>query len=955
VVQGRRRKQHVLAFVGAFSAALVVAAPALADPFVPAALREAAAARPTETFKVIVQGAPHVSSHGVAGDVQMQEHSHPGREHGLRRTFRSVSGVAAELTGRQVLALASSHRILAITPDVPLAANLAALPANVVPPAIVGTAQEGAALSALNGEWSGLTAPVAFAYQWLRCGTACSPIAGANAATYAPGADDVASTLVVAVTANDAIGLSVTARSAPSGVVQAAPAPQLVPPTNVSAPTVSGVARSGETLTAVEGGWSGVVPLTFAWQWQRCSALGDACADVAGATSSTYLVSGGDTGSTLRVVVSAQDAGGSASARSAVTAVVAADAVAVAAPLAVAAPPTISGDSTLTATAGAWSGGTAPLAFAWQWRRCDAGGANCIDIAGATSATYATVGDDAGSALVVTVTATDARGATASATSDPAVVATSTVPAVPPASMDAPSLSGRSPVEGGTIDASLGEWTGTQPIDLAYQWQRCDETGGNCSDVDGATNSTYDVTSADIGGTLRAELLATNVGGSTAAVSAASGRVAPHSESGFWNWQLWPYAAHADALWSEEAPPAIAVVDSGVDASLPGLAGAVTQQVTLTTLPQRAVADGYGHGSFVAQVAAGRAPGEAGAAPRAPIVSLDVMDDSGMALTSDVIAAADWIAANGAGAGIRVANFSLLGASPSSMQFDPLDRALEQLWLSGVVVVTAAGNYAVDGASSDAAYAPANDPFAITVGAADVAGTLASDDDFAAPWSAYGHTLDGFAKPELGAPGRYMTETVPTDATLYTERSDRIVAPGRLELSGTSFAAPVVSGVAADLLAAHPDWTPDQVKGALMLTAAHAGQAAPASLGVGEIDAAAAAQVADPPNPNEAIDAFVVPDPAGGPTPVFDVASWGTTVQADASWGTASWGTASWGTASWGTASWGTASWGTTYWSSASWGTASWGTASWGTTAAPADNAAADLRPGGAYRMTWPR
>src|SRR5439155_448022 len=108
-----------------------------------------------------------------------------------------------------------------------------------------------------------------------------------------------------------------------------------------------------------------------------------------------------------------------------------------------------------------------------------------------------------------------------------------------------------------------------------------------------------------------------------------------------------------------------------------------------------------------------------------------------------------------------------------------------------------------------------------------------------------------------------------------------------------------------------------------------AGAAASGSLGVGELDAAAAAQVADPPNPNEALDAFVVPDPAGGPTPVFDVASWGTTVQADASWGTASWGTASWGTASWGTASWGT-----TYWSSASWGTASWGTASWGTRAA---------------------
>jgi serine protease AprX len=373
----------------------------------------------------------------------------------------------------------------------------------------------------------------------------------------------------------------------------------------------------------------------------------------------------------------------------------------------------------------------------------------------------------------------------------------------------------------------------------------------------------------------------------------------------------------------------------------------VSQQITITSLAQRSVADGYGHGSFVAQVAAGRAPGAAGAAPRAPIVSLDVMNDEGMALTSDVIAAADWIYTNGASAGIRVANFSLLGAAPSSMQFDPLDRALEKLWFSGVVVVTAAGNFAVDGARSDVPYAPANDPFLITVGASDLADTLAPDDDFAAPWSAYGYTPDGFAKPELGAPGRYVVEDVPTDSTLYATRPDRIVAPGQLELSGTSFAAPLVAGIAADLLAAHPDWTPDQVKGALMLSAAPTG-AAPASLGVGEVDATAASEVEDPPNPNEALDAFLVPDPAGSATPVFDTASWGTTVKADASWGTASWGTASWGTASWGTASWGT-----TYWSSASWGTASWGTASWGTSAGPTENSAADFRPAGAYPMHW--
>src|SRR5207248_2814195 len=228
--------------------------------------------------------------------------------------------------------------------------------------------------------------------------------------------------------------------------------------------------------------------------------------------------------------------------------------------------------------------------------------------------------------------------------------------------------------------------------------------------------------------------------------------------------------------------------------------------------PQGTAADGYGHGSFVAQVAAGHAKGAAGAAPKAPIVSLDVMNDDGMALTSDVVAAADWIYTHKDENNVRVANFSLIGSAPSSIIFDPLDRALERLWLSGVVVVTAAGNYAVDGQRSDVPFAPA----------------------------------------------------------------------------------------------LHPDWTPDQVKGALMLSAAQPGPAAGFALGVGEVDGAAALSVTDPPNPNAALEQFVVPDPNGGDTPTFDAASWGTTAQADASWGTASWGTASWGTASWGTASWGT-------------------------------------------------
>lgn len=401
--------------------------------------------------------------------------------------------------------------------------------------------------------------------------------------------------------------------------------------------------------------------------------------------------------------------------------------------------------------------------------------------------------------------------------------------------------------------------------------------------------------------------------------------------------QRWPYVSGVAKFWSQLAdgspaamlnPPTIAVVDSGVDPSVPDLAGRVISEVDLTSLPNNSPHDGRGHGTFVASIAAGSGDLYAGVAPNAKIASIDVVDDNGMGMSSDVIAAADWILANKATYNIRVANFSLHGSQQSTFRFDPLNRAVERLWFNGVTVVAAAGNYG--SSQAGVLYSPGNDPFVITVGAVDIDGSVKTTDDYAAPWSAYGYTLDGFAKPEISAPGRYMVGAVPPGSSLALERPDRMVDPGYLLMSGTSFAAPVVAGTAAYILARHPSFTPDQVKGALMVTARPTPDAAPMSTGVGEVAADKAVEVTNPPNPNLALNQFVSTDLFTG-AKVFDQATWTTNALLNPMWDAATWTTATWTTATWTTATWATATWTTATWVSATWTTATWTTATWTT------------------------
>ncbi len=389
---------------------------------------------------------------------------------------------------------------------------------------------------------------------------------------------------------------------------------------------------------------------------------------------------------------------------------------------------------------------------------------------------------------------------------------------------------------------------------------------------------------------------------------------------------VWPTAENVRPFYSDNetyraTTPTIAIVDSGIDknrADFDGGTRVIHEQVITKLLPN-SPGDGRGHGTFVAGIAAGSAPGQAGAAPAAKLISVDVMNDHGMARTSDVIAGAEWIYKNRVEYNIRVVNMSLHSTTPSNFTKDPLDKAVEKLWFAGVVVVVASGNYGKPDGPSGVPFAPGNDPFVITVGAVDLEGSTNVRKHDVASWSAYGYTNDGFRKPEIAAAGRYMIGPVPAAATLPLERAEHVVSPGYMRLSGTSFAAPIVAGTAAQILARHPSWTPDQVKGALMLRARFIPEAPPGSAGVGELNAKRAADVIKAPNPNLALNRFVIPDPTGGSTPVFDSVSWSDAAKAGVAWDAVSWSDVTWSDASWSDVSWSDVSWSDVSWSDVTW------------------------------------
>lgn len=180
-------------------------------------------------------------------------------------------------------------------------------------------------------------------------------------------------------------------------------------------------------------------------------------------------------------------------------------------------PPTISGTErvgqTLTGNPGSWSG-TSPITFTYRWTRCNSDLANCETIRGATSRQYTLTTDDLGRRLLLLVTARNADGSETARASTRVIRARGTAPR----NTTPPTISG-TVREGETLTARRGSWSGSEPISFRYQWQRCNASGGSCSNIIGATSQTHRLTSADVGRTMRVVVTARNSAGSQARTS----------------------------------------------------------------------------------------------------------------------------------------------------------------------------------------------------------------------------------------------------------------------------------------------------------------------------------------------------------------------------------------------------------------------------------------------------
>ena len=255
---------------------------------------------------------------------------------------------------------------------------------------------------------------------------------------------------------------------------------------------------------------------------------------------------------------------------------------------------------------------------------------------------------------------------------------------------------------------------------------------------------------------------------------------------------------NSDDLWAEGydgSGVTVAVIDTGIypHQDLGNRIVAFKDFVNNKT----AAYDDNGHGTHCAGIVAGAGTTYRGAAPAAKLVGIKVLNRRGSGYNSAIIDGINWAVQNKATYGISVISMSLGGTVTQSSKTDPVCAAVRNAWNAGLVVVIAAGN---EGPSASTIGTPGNEPMIITVAASNDNGTTSISDDSIASFSSRGpSSIDGWAKPDLAAPG-------------YSIASLKNATTGYVGMSGTSMATPLVAGICAQYLEAHPGASPNTVK-----------------------------------------------------------------------------------------------------------------------------------------------
>jgi serine protease AprX len=266
----------------------------------------------------------------------------------------------------------------------------------------------------------------------------------------------------------------------------------------------------------------------------------------------------------------------------------------------------------------------------------------------------------------------------------------------------------------------------------------------------------------------------------------------------------------------------VAVIDSGIQ---PGIdfGDRITAFYDLSKGDIRTASpsDEYGHGTHVAGLIGSE---YVGVAPYARLIGLKVLDGKGQGTTDNVVRAIEFAITNRHLLGINVLNLSLGHPIYEPAATDPLVQAVEHATRVGLTVVVAAGNFGTSPKTGQVGYAgivsPANAPSAISAGAVNTFDTVTRDDDRVAPYSSRGPSwYDGFAKPDVVAPGHDLLSVAAEGSTLKKLQEARGNKGSYMKLSGTSMAAGVTSGIVALVLQANHKLTPNALKAVLEFTA----------------------------------------------------------------------------------------------------------------------------------------